>query len=679
MRPLWQPTRQGFVWLLIVFIAVVVQHIPHLPLWVTGAALVVVIWRIQIYRGVWRYPNTAAKIALAGICIAGLYIAYGRVQGLEPMTALLVSAYCLKLLECHTRRDSLVVVYLAFLIAVLQALFQQEMATALYISFCIVLVLTSLMAIHQRVDVGFWLPFRRALVSVGQAIPVMIVLFMVMPRLGALWAVPTQKHGAKTGISDFMSPGDIANLGRSSEVAFRVSFDGAVPAPAQRYWRGLVFSSFDGRTWREEVRRYGARGLLQWPGEALQPWFEEIDWRGEQYSYRVIQEPTQQPWLFALETPRPQGREAALTRDLHLISRRPVSVRTSYQVRSWTEVRRDSALLIDRQRELQLPPNSNPETQQMALRWRAQVASDSDYIQRVLALFNREFIYTLQPPLLGQHAIDEFLWRSKQGFCEHFAGSFVFMMRAAGIPARVVVGYQGGEYQPQAGYLVVRQYDAHAWAEVWLEGRGWVRFDPTAAVAPERIEMGLAEMFGDDDIFASDALMSLEQFRGIPLMNLLRLKLDEMEYLWSVWVLGYEDQQADFLSGLLGAVSPLRIALFLVGTGGGIMVVLFLCNLRTPRGEKPDPAAALWLLFCRRMQRQGVTLSQGEAPGDFCRRIADLYPAQAGQLEKIASQFEGLLYNPGVSTDSQYISSLQRAVRSLKLSSQKNGEADDAV
>lgn len=666
MTPAWQISRNGLLWVLLSFVAVIAQHVEHLPIWVSLSMLVVVVWRVQIYRGVWRYPRLPAKLALLAVCFAGLLLTYSRLTGLEPMTALLVSAFGLKMLEMHQRRDALVVIYLAYFIAALECLYFQKIVVATYVTLCLIVVTTALMAISQRAETSVWLPLRRSALMLAQAIPIMLLLFIVMPRLGSLWSVPTQQHAARTGVSDSMSPGDFSRLGRSAEVAFRARFEGQVPPHNQRYWRGLVLSSFDGRTWSQGVPfGYADGNVLQWVGDVQQTWAKKIEYIGIPWRYSVIIEPTFQPWLYALETPRPLTSQIALSRDLRLVYAKPVNTEMSYEVESWPDYQfNDELPPLRRAYELALPDRGNPQTRKTAQQWRQEYGSDDAFVQRVLGLFNREFTYTLTPPLLGENSVDEFLWGTKKGFCEHFSSSFTFMMRAAGIPARVVVGYQGGEYQAQAGYMVVRQYDAHAWSEVWLQGRGWVRVDPTTAVAPERIDTGLAANFSNEAAFASDQFFSLERFRGIPLLNLLRLKLDELDYAWAVWVLGYDDKQMNFLGSILGDVNPKRIAIFMAIVGSIIMLALSLTTVGRQRMVKRDPAVQLWLNLCQRLERSGAKRETGEAIRHYLERVGKLSERHSNELRQLAASFEAHFYDGENPTS---LAELRLQVRRLRI------------
>lgn len=647
MIPAWQISRQGLFWLLLAFVAVIMMHADHLPRWVLAASVVAVVWRIQCYRGAWSVPGRWLKMTLLAVCVGGLLLEYGQPIGLEPMLALLVTAYMLKLLEMSHRRDAYLVVLLAFFVAALTALFDQSMVSAGYLLGCLLLVLAALVGLHHGDQPGGTLrPLKVAISLVCQALPLMVVLFLLMPRIGALWSVPIPTHKAKTGVTGSMSPGDFSQLGRSAELAFRVSFDGPIPPQRALYWRGLVLSDFDGRTWKR-TRRYSLEdgALLQWYGQPEKHWDAFIDRRGQAVNFSVVMEPTWQPWLYALATPLPRDMNIALTRDYGLVAGQPVTSKKQYRVSSWLDYRIEMrGLARDRRAiELQLPKGYNPRAVELAREWRAKASSDRAFIQRVLGLFNREFIYMLQPPLLGQHSVDEFLFESKQGFCEHFAGSFVFLMRAAGIPARVLAGYQGGERHPD-GYLLVRQYDAHAWTEVWLENEGWVSIDPTASVAPERIEGDVQSLLGSEDGFLADSPASLVRFRHIGWINRLRLEMEALNYHWALWVLGYDQMQSSVLTRLLGEISVWRIAIALLGTGGAVLLLIALWQWIPSRRPATNPIDRQFILLCEHLEKQGIERKPGEGVRAFTQRAASLRPEMAELLRSFCEQFESMRY-----------------------------------
>ncbi len=643
MLPPWQIPRTGLLWLLLAVVVVVAMHAEHLPMWVSAAGGIAVLWHIQVYRGVWRYPGKWAKFLLLLLCAAGLLVEFRSLLGLEPMVALLLSGFILKLLEMHHRRDGLIVVYLAYFAGIAQALFYQTIGTALIILVSLMVTTSALVGLNQSQEGQRWFkPARIGGLALLQAIPLMIVLFMVMPRLGSLWAVPMQKHGGVTGMSDRMSPGDLARLGQSAELAFRAGFTGAIPPQRKLYWRGLVLSRFDGRTW-SQLGPWGYDGWdSQWYGEPSASWDRNIERLGRPVAYSVILEPSHSPWLFALGSALPESADIALTRDNVLMHRTPVTTKMGYRARSWLQFRNEAEGLSPRRRshELALPGGFNPETLALAAQWRLESRSVDELILRLLDWYNQTFTYTLRPPALGKHSVDEFLFQTKRGFCEHFASSFVFFMRAAGIPARVVAGYQGGERHPTDNYLTVRQYDAHAWAEVWLAGRGWVEVDPTAAVAPQRIEQSFSELFGAEEDFLEDQLFALARYRHIGWINGLRLRLDALDYAWATRVLGYQNIQNDVLTELLGEINPWRVGLFLLVGAGLALAPLGLMYLWSSRRRRRDELDELFMAFCRKLERLGLPRQVGEGPRTYAARVAEQRPDWAQAVTRVSRYFE---------------------------------------
>ncbi|OUS10199.1 hypothetical protein A9Q90_01850 [Gammaproteobacteria bacterium 54_18_T64] len=648
MRPLWQIPRDCLFWLLVSVFVSIGLHLEHLPPWVALSGIVAALWQIQLYRERWHQPGRLLKWSLAGACGAGLLLHYGRMTGLEPMVALLFTGYILKLLEIHHRRDALVLLYLSYLIIILQSLFSSTIVASVLVLVALLPVTAALVAMHGATDNSRpTTALRTGLAMILQAIPLMLVMFIVMPRIGSLWAVP-QPNSATTGVSDSMSPGDMTQLGRNGAIAFRVEFDGPIPEQNKLYWRGLVFSSFDGRRWQQQApQSYRDGRFLQWSNQALEAWDKDIIRRGQPLSYRVTLEATNSHWLFALSTPLSPSSSVALSRDFRLVNNEPVVSKLLYPVRSWldNQLQAESLPGWRHQIELALPAGYNPKTRAIAKQWRAETPDTAAFINRLLGLYNQEFIYTLRPPALGRHTVDEFLWGTKKGFCEFYASSFVFFMRAAGIPARVVVGYQGGERHPSENYLIVRQYDAHAWAEVWIEGRGWLRVDPTAAVAPERIELSFADLFAEQDEFLSESPFSLEHLRHINWLNNLRLKLDSLDYAWAKWVLGYDNIQNDLLLDLLGAIKPQRIALLLLFAGGIALLPVFIMLYLSREKNTRDELDRLFLQYCARLDNIGLPREPGEGPRDFAQRIGQQAPSLTAQVDALTQLYESARYS----------------------------------
>ena len=641
-RPDWQLSRNGLFWVLVAFIAVVLLHMDHLPIWVTVLAGFCIFWRILEYRRAVPFPPWPLKAVMVIGCVAGLSVEYRSLLGLEPMLSMLIAGYGLKLLEMHHKRDAIVLVYLAYFTAAVNCVFTQDIPEFALVLLTFALATTALVSINQARDRGFSLaPSRLALKMLAVSLPLMVALFLVVPRLGAFVSIPVSKHQARTGVSDTLSPGGIADLVGSAELAFRVRFEGDVPDRQRLYWRGLVFSRFDGREWKQADFYGPDQPILGRVGD------DSIEWIGDPVRYTVTMEPTHQRWLFALSTPATSETGVRRIRDSRLVSSDRIGLRRNYEMRSWLEHRLEPEGLHPHRLDLEtrIPPGSNPETVRMARQWAQETPDVDALMNRVLGLFNRSFVYTLEPPLLGTHTVDEFLWETQRVFCDHFASSFAFFMRAAGHPARVIGGYQGGDIHPTENFVTVRQYDAHAWAEVWIEGRGWQRVDPTAAVAPERDEMSLADLFGDDDGFLAGNPLSLMRFRDIGLVNWSILRRDYFDYLWGTWVLGYDKRQTRFLQGLLGQVTTARvITLFLFAAGISFLPWLAMYLLNRHR-SRPDPRDLQIQKFCSKLARAGLPRKTGEGILDFAQRVSAERPHLETEAMAIARMYVNQRYD----------------------------------
>lgn len=657
--PDWQLSRNGLFWVLCAFLAVVMLHMDHLPLWITVLAISCVAWRILEYRGIVPFPPWPLKAVFVVGCVAALVMSYRSLLGLEPMLSMLIAGFGLKLLEMHHKRDAVVLVYLTYLAAAINCVFTDDMQQFALVLLTFIIATTALVTINQPKSKGFSArPSLLAMKMMATAVPLMLVLFMVVPRLGAFWSIPVPKNQARTGVSDTMAPGQFSELVASDELAFRVSFEGEVPGRDRLYWRGLVMSEFDGREWKQ-ASFYGPDQPIMRRDD-----FSNAERLGEPVTYTITMQPTYRRWLFALSTPATTEPGVRRLRDSRLASISRISLRKNFVMQSWLDYRLEpDGIHPHRARlETELPPGFNPETVRVAQQWALEEPDAEALIRRVLQLFNRSFVYTLEPPGLGTHAVDEFLWQTRRGFCEHFAGSFAFFIRAAGYPARVVSGYLGGEVHPSENFVTVRQYDAHAWAEVWIEGRGWVRVDPTAAVAPERVEMSLADLFGDDEGFLAGNLLSLARYRDLGLVNWIFLRKEYFEYYWGVWVLGYDKRQAEFLNRMLGQVTAFRLGiLFLLAVVVSVLPYLFVRLVHRQR-ERPDPRDALISQFCEKMARAGLPRRTGEGILDFARRVATERPEIGSEGMAIARSYVSQRYDEH---GPQQIDSLRRMVRRL--------------
>lgn len=662
----YQIPRSSLAWLLAAQAVVIAPHIARLPVWVTLVCIACIGWCVMIYQGRWRYPGRWTRLVFVIAGVAGVPLQYHSFFGVEPWVAILIIAYALKLLEMHHKRDAYTVVLLGYFVAMTEFLFHQSIVWSLYTIVAVTLITAGLIGLNQtRSHQRPMVTLRTALILLAQSVPLMLVLFVLFPRIPPLWAVPLPGDVARTGVSDSMSPGDIARLSRSSDLAFKVRFDGSVPPNDDLYWRGLVLSRFDGRTWTQEP----GFSRSPWVGDRKVPkWTQNIERLGDTASYSIILEPTEQHWLFSLAAPDlPHQHDVVMLKDFLLASKKPVDSKLNYRVSSALDYHLGRHISdVARSHATELPAGDDPRSRALAARLYGESTGTRDYIHRVLEMYRTGgFVYTLEPPkLTGKNSIDQFLFNSKQGFCEHYAGSFVFLMRAANIPARVVVGYQGGAYNQFGNYLSIYQYDAHAWAEVWLPGAGWVREDPITVVAPARIQDGFEGAVHDDASLLAGSSFSLWGRQTLWLANL-RLALSAVGYYWDSWVVGYTpESQMDVLTGLLGHVSRARIGLFMLALFFSVLAVVgFFILMKRPlhRLQRPD---RVYLKFCRALQRQGVKRRVGEGPSDYARRVVAARPELAELVNEVTRNYVALSYGGGEEAQNARLS---RAVRSLRI------------
>ncbi|HTA64180.1 MAG TPA: DUF3488 and transglutaminase-like domain-containing protein, partial [Xanthomonadaceae bacterium] len=544
--------------------------------------------------------------------------------GRDTASALLLAMLMLKPVELNTLRDARSLIGFA-LFALFAALLLDQGPLTLALALPAAVLAFGACARMADAEVGLTsggLDWRRVLVILGLfalATPLALTGFWLFPRLGSpLWGLPDVAR-AKVGIGDNMAPGDWLDLLVDDTPAFRVRFDGPAPAQESLYWRGIVMWNFDGRAWKQ----------ADWP-LGYKP--ASVTGSGRPIHYQITLEPTDKRYLFALDLPRSTPDDAHMAEDLSLTAEQPVNSLRAYTLTSATPARFEADLDPRiRAVALRLPPGYNPRTIALARQWRAQTTDDEQIVGRALAMYRKSFSYSLAAPPLGRDSVDEFLFGTKIGFCEHFSSSFTFLMRAAGIPARVVTGYVGG-YQNRIGdFLLVRQSDAHAWSEVWLRGRGWTRVDPTAAVAPERV-------------FRHAAQNTLGPGGGTTMDQL----FDAGDWLrngWNDFVLGFDAaRQLSLLDtlGLHDADSRTLVIVFAT-----VMVVLLLAvgvfQLRD-RGPRADPLLRAWLRFTMRLERAHLRKQAHEPALAYARRIAALLPAQGDAILSLSQRFANARY-----------------------------------
>ena len=647
--------------LLLSILMVIAPHADHLPLWVSSLCVGLLLWRTYLTFSGRALPQRWLLLLITIAGTAAIALNFHTLFGREAGVALLMLLATLKLMELRAARDAMVLIYLACFIIITNFFYSQSIATALYLFATLMVIVTTWVHL-QAPRIALKPRLRIAGMLLLQAIPLTLILFILFPRVqGPLWGLPQDAY-ASSGLDDKMSPGSLSRLSLSDAVAFRVSYLNKIPRRDQMYWRGPVLWEFDGRTWT--------------PGRTvmtIDPKFTEL---GQQIDYVVTLEPHNKTWLFALDVPdklsipatspdtllaQPadcgSGCEAAipapdasqrrvmaatLTYDFQLLNKEPVNARIRYAARSNLEYHANLQEAVRQiQRALQLPKQFNPRAQQLAAEWRGSSKDDADIVRTALAYFNKQaFVYTLEPQLLGINSVDDFLFTTKQGFCEHYASAFVFLMRAANVPARVVTGYLGGEFNDIGNYYIVRQSDAHAWAEVWLAGQGWVRVDPTAAIAPERVQRGLSAALSNNT-----ALPFMERNPPHWLQNL-RLNFDTLANQWNQWVLGYDaERQFAFLTRLgMESITWQKIALNMM-VGLGVMIALFaLFMLRHLLVRPPDKVQAAWLKLCRKLASAGLPRAAHEGAQDYAARVAVARPELADTLHDLAARYSALRY-----------------------------------
>jgi len=643
---------RNLMWLLAAMTFVVAPHLPRIPTWISAFFILVVAWRAWIAWSALHIPSRPLIWTLTIAATVGTFFTYGRIVGREGGVALLIIMAALKLLEMRSQRDVVLSIYLGFFLVMTNFLFSQSIPLGLYMLACVWIFIATLVGFNR---IGGRPPsLRERLWPAGallvQALPLMVAFFILFPRFhGPLWALPQDTRAASTGLSDTMSPGNIANIIKSEALAFRVNFEGDRPPFSALYWRGPVLVDFDGTTWR--MPQSIAADRLDFAR------------RERPVRYAITLEPHNKTWLFGLEIPASLPPGAHLLGDLQVRDSRPVTERKRYEMSSYLDYRygqRPSRTSLEQ--ALRFDESRNPRTVALGREW----ARESRDPPRLLAIafqhFNREFSYTLEPPLLDpRHPYDDFLFVSKRGFCEHYAGTFALLMRAAGIPTRIVTGYQGGEVNPINNELIVRQADAHAWTEIWVAEEGWVRVDPTSAVSPLRVDGGINAALGPIGVYSS--LMAADP---LGILAGLRNAWQAMNSQWDQWVVGYNVDRQRQLFSQLGFPSVdwrilgfwLLVATFAVG---GAVTLGLLVRDRPPRREA---SLAAWNRFCAKLAAAGVARAPHEGPVDYLARVRTERPRCAEMAEDITRRYVEARYGHGASRDE--LRELARRVRDFR-------------
>jgi transglutaminase-like putative cysteine protease len=642
------PARNQVLWIIFAQVLILIPHITHIPSSLFGISLGLMLlaswltWKQKILPRLFRI-----MLVFAGFAAVLFY--FGAISGRDPGVSLLSIMLALKLLEIRTRRDASIAVFLGYFLVITQFLFSQAMPLIIYL-FGTTLLLTSVLIGLTDLNRDSTVKGRlhRSLRLLIQSIPFMLVLFLLFPRIHApMWGFTTKHQSAVTGLGESMSPGQFSDLIQSNQLAFRAVFDEQIPQPEERYWRGPVLWDFDGREW--------TRGT-----EFKEPRSRRV-YGDEQVDYRLLMEPSDRPWVLGLDLTARYPGNLRLTHDYRLISPLPIREFTEFRLSAFTSyIAGEQLSAEERSRALSLPSGISPQAYQLGQSWKTSQLSPEAIVSTALSMIrNGEYSYTLRPPLYLDDPIDEFLFEGRQGFCEHYSGAFVFLMRAAGIPARVVTGYLGGEYNPGGDYLMIRQSDAHAWTEIWLDNRGWIRIDPTAAIAPERIESGLGDALSD----SANLPFALQGRYSESLLHRLSLIYDSVDYYWNFWILGFGPERQRELARLLGLGNidwQDMILLIIALMGGLILIFMAIFLIRLPR-PKVDPAISAFRQFKKKLGAHGVTITPGTGPKEMLQRIQVQSPQLLGQAESIIDRYIAIRYAD--SATDQTLSELRRNIR----------------
>jgi len=643
-------------WLNATLILVVLPHVPRLAWWISVSFFGLVGLRYWMTRRQTTLPTYGLLFTLVLLLLLGVFLSYGSWFGRDAGIGFLVALCGLKLLEMKSPRDVFLLCFLSYFLIVTNFLYSQSIPAALYMGLVMVIATVTLMSLSDHNNqLPFWRKIRLSTVLLLQALPLMLVLFVLFPRVaGPFWSLPKDAHSGLTGLSDRMSIGDINQLSQSDEIAFRVKFDGEVPPPMSLYWRGPVLWQTNGRDWKAGIHYHRHQHVRQ---VKLHVTSQPID-------YTMTLEPHNERWLLALDLPMQAPQHAVITPDYQMVAIKPVRQRLRYDARAYTDYHADIFTRQQYYSALKLPAGKYSQARALVADWQAKNLSPSELVEQALSYFNQQpFVYTLTPPLLlSDDPIDEFLFETRRGFCEHYAAAFTVLMRIAQVPARVVTGYLGGSMNPIGDYLIVRQRDAHAWSEVWLPEQGWVRVDPTHAVSPARIEQGIDSTFAPELMplglefnWGSDStpLKIWRQWQNI---------WDAVNHHWNQWILGYGPERQRELLNYLGLknIDWQGMTFLLVMIIAGFLIIYASWLWLQTRLVIADPVQKVYRRFCQKLARQGFPRLPHEGPMAYAARIRAQRPDLRHQLDSIVALYVQTRYRSQPEKQGQFRRAVQQ-------------------
>lgn len=647
-------SRFSLPWLLLSAVATLLATYTEPWLWLVAGVFMA--WQLAMFFERARYPSAFIKTALVIALGALTWSLAGGDFNLENAVSFMVAASLLKLLEMRSVRDAYFLLFAWLFLLATGFLFKQSLLFTLYALLVFFILLLTLLLLQLPAQT----PATKAtqalakysLVLMLSALPLMLVLYLLFPRLGPLWSFALQSGQAKTGLSTQMRVGDITDLVQSDELVFRATFQGEKPMQQQLYWRALVLDYYDGRSW-------------------TMPYPENMSWfkaeaKTAGLKYEIIQEASHKTFLFSLGKVQAQSPNTGVSDQYNLRAKEPLFQRLRYQaVADFSAPFAANLSELERAQALQLPKDLNPKARALAQSLAQQYPDPAQRIEALLNYFKEQpFFYSLKNPLLGENEIDEFLFQTRRGFCAHYAGAMVFVLRSSGIPARVVTGYQGGQWQEAGQYVTVRQYDAHAWAEAWLDGR-WVQFDPTVQVAPERILSGLEQALAQEGSFLAGQF-SVQKLKQGSLLNRLLLQVENLNFYWQRWVLGYDQNtQQGVLDKLLG-LSEYQQALYVLAGGFALFFVLGALWLKWQEKPKAQPKwLKAWQALERKAQALGVRVEAGTTPQQLLAKLEQARPDLAIKIAVLYRYLDEYLYQNQRQQEPKFRALVQDLTKSL--------------
>lgn len=612
---------------------ITLPHIGHIPIPLSVIFFALLFWRLL---GVWRpryLPNDKVIFLLTLSGIGLLYSQHSGVWGRDAGTAVFVTALGLKLLELNKKRDVYLLSYLAFIVAASQFLYQQNIVLAAYSFLVCCILLAALVAINSTQQYNK-VALRTATTIALQALPLTLIIFALFPRIQApAWGpIHHDNNQAQSGLSETLESGSINRLALSPQLAFRVKFDGELPPQNQLYWRGPVFSYTDGKVWR--VKQYDYVVFYQ----------DKLKFSGKAYRYTLLLEPQDHNWIYALDMPVRFDASVHRNSNYQLTSRAGLGKAAEFSLVSYPQYNTGYITKTEFHENLQLPGSPSRRIDALVKHLHGFEDKPELFIQQLLDYFRQQhFSYSLQPPLMENNPIESFLFEARRGFCNHYATAFVYLMRVAGIPARVVSGYQGGEFNAVGQFLEIRQANAHAWAEVWLQGKGWIRVDPTTAIAPERVEQEVNIKRQIETGMVSSTPTGIDQWDNLFGLKQAEQLWNSVDYHWQRWIVSYGNDNQSLLFSTIGIGSLVEVVFWIVATIALALLLLAAGLLRVQR-KPEDPAVILYRQFCRKMAKAGVVIRLGEGANDFAIRAKTQKPETGDFVDEITRIFVRLRY-----------------------------------